>query len=848
MLALAGFAYVDDSDLIQVDDSTMIVARKMQETLNTWTDSRGVTGGILAPHKCWWYLVDFAYKRGGWKACSPRHESQLWIKTKRNAKTAVARLEPDQGMNMLGVYLAPNGNTQDHVSYLRKKADHWADNMRSSTANKEEVWTAMQRTIPFAMAYSLPASPLTREQCTFLMAPIFKTGLPRAGIASTIAVPIREGPVSHGGLGLLDAYIHMGTSQVDTLISHIWQKTPTGLLLEMALEDIALELGLPDTWHPQVLQQGLKYARTPTWVRHVMQFTVDHNISIQLETNYYQKHRAHDRTIMEAALAYSRNDRILQSINTVRMALKVVWLSDIASADGQLLDGRCIHSSSVFPPRNNHRWPKQHHTSPKDWTIWRTWISSLYQGTRRQLRRPLGDWRGTIQEWTTNWDCFVNEDEDTLYITQQGSQGWHRHIAQPGRARRYKRFYLEYLAFRELPMAPATLLRATIVRKRDYIEVIAIAQRPREWQRIGIPTDVWTPFQATKERIIHKIEDILQPIYLATSDHLDTLFRDFSNGQVVAVSDGSFFPNTKRAAAAWVIESQCRTQWIMGSILVPGSKDEFSAYRSELTGLLAISITLKLFSCCLTQPRHIIIGCDGETALRTLLKTRAEITANSPHSDLQSILVDVWANMDSHPYPVHIKGHQDATGILITRLEYLNIMMDKLATSTASAFDTTGETLHLPHTGLPRVSINNRPLSRNVMKSLYNSITSERLLQYLQHKVLGETVDISCIDFKAFGTARSQAPQYLNTFISKWLSNTLPTGLVLQKRKHRIFNRCPRCNQWGEDRYHLITCWDVRAKVIWDKQIELLTSLLLQQQTSPQISAYLLSGLNSIRQ
>jgi exonuclease III len=849
ILKLAGFAYVDDSDLIQVADSTQQVARKMQVTLNTWTASTGVTGGILAPQKCWWYLVNFEYKRGRWNACSPRRESQLWIKSNGKDKTLVSRLEPTQGMNMLGVYLAPDGNTQDHVSYLRRKAEQWAENMRHSTVNREEVWTALQRTIPFAMAYSLPASTLTRDECKFIMAPIFKTGLPRAGIASTIASSIRVGPISHGGLGLLDAYTHMGVSQVETLISHMWQKTPTGRLLEMALEDIALELGLVNTWQPTVLKRGLEYASTTTWIRHVLRFTVENNITLHIGRDYYHKLREHDQTIMENALEYSRNAQILKSINAVRMALKVVWIGDISTADGTLLDSRCFHPEPAFPRRNNYKWPQKHQTSPKDWTIWRSWLSSICQGTRRQLRNPVGHWQGTSQDWLVNWDCFINDEGDTLFLVNEDSKTWHRHIIQPGRARRYNRYYTDHLVYRELPVHPNTLLRASVVSRRGYIQVTAVAQRPRVWQRPGPHTNLWVVnLPVTQESIVQKIEEILHPIYIEKTNSLDILFRDFSNGQVVAVSDGSYFPDIKRAAAAWIIESQCRTQWIMGSIMVPGPIEDFSAYRSELTGLLAITITLKLLSCCFSQPRHLIIGCDGDAALTSLTQAREDITANSAHSDLQSMMVDLWDTMDIRPYPVHIKGHQDSTGKKITRLEYLNILMDKLATLTASSNTNTGAPLYLPQIGLSRVLINNRLISGNLTKSLYHSITTARLLQYLQHSVLGATMDMHCIDFQAFGKARSQAPQYLNTFISKWLSNTLPTGIILQQRKHRIFNRCPRCNHWGEDWYHIIQCWDARAKMIWNKQIDLLTQLLQKQQTCPTILSYLLQGVQSIRQ
>lgn len=81
----------------------------------------------------------------------------------------VAKLDTTQGMNMLGVHLAPDGNTKQHVFYLRRKAENWAAAINSSYGNREEVWTALHRTIPFTIAYSLPASTLTKDDCRWII-------------------------------------------------------------------------------------------------------------------------------------------------------------------------------------------------------------------------------------------------------------------------------------------------------------------------------------------------------------------------------------------------------------------------------------------------------------------------------------------------------------------------------------------------------------------------------------------------------------------------------------------------------------------------------------------------------
>jgi hypothetical protein len=114
-IELAGFAYVDNTDLVQVDNCPDAVAQKMQRLINKWNDLVSVTGGILAPQKSWWYLVTFQYSKGRWMATDPPTQYALTIKDAQNQRADIQCISVATGINMLGVHLAPNGNIQDHI-------------------------------------------------------------------------------------------------------------------------------------------------------------------------------------------------------------------------------------------------------------------------------------------------------------------------------------------------------------------------------------------------------------------------------------------------------------------------------------------------------------------------------------------------------------------------------------------------------------------------------------------------------------------------------------------------------------------------------------------------------------
>jgi hypothetical protein len=501
LLELSGFAYVDDTDLLQINNTVEEVVRNMQKKLDEWNEVIAATGGILSPSKCWWYLVTFEYVAGRWKACSPiNNDFHLWIKAESRRRVSIRHVDTTTGMNMLGVCLAPAGNRRDHVEMLRDKAVRWANSMKQSNANLEEVWTALHRTIPYSLCYSLPAVMLTKEECSYAMAPIIRTGLPTAGFVSTIPVAIRSGSISDGGLGIIDLYLHMGVSRIEALVSHLWQRTPTGHLLEVVLDDLGLELGLSkDPWHPDQLSKSLQYTTAHTWIHHTLQFALDHNIFIHLQDPHLPPNREHDYTIMEKVLESIQDKKILQSINRIRMELKLVWMSEMTVANGRTIDRRYLHTAATTFPRNKYRWPLQHHTSKADWQTWRRWIRTITRNNDMALQDPLGAWTCKRTDWILYWDCFVTSTMEILYIRMGDHQGWSRHIVKPGRQHRNLRFHKDSLHCRYLTEDPEYLFRATIQTHRDYLEVSAMEGPPQQLRpHIQDSHQLWLPFPAEK--------------------------------------------------------------------------------------------------------------------------------------------------------------------------------------------------------------------------------------------------------------------------------------------------------------------------------------------------------------
>jgi hypothetical protein len=63
-LALVGYAYVDDTDIItHIKDggNSPAVVQQIQHDINLWEGGLAATGGQLEPTKTFWYNIDFKW-------------------------------------------------------------------------------------------------------------------------------------------------------------------------------------------------------------------------------------------------------------------------------------------------------------------------------------------------------------------------------------------------------------------------------------------------------------------------------------------------------------------------------------------------------------------------------------------------------------------------------------------------------------------------------------------------------------------------------------------------------------------------------------------------------------------
>ena len=293
-IQFVGYAFVDDTDIVQTasnaTEPAALVAAKIQASMDEWEGGLWATGGALAPAKSHWYLIDFQWHKGQWRYRSNQEcPAQLSIRNHHGQRITLPRLEPHEARTTLGVNLAPDGNHDSQAHRMRRQAEEWADHVRTGYLQRHEVWVALHSTILRSLDYPLPATSLTFQQCSWIMAPVLQAALPAMGVSRSFPRAMVHAPLSLSGLGIPHLFHSQGINHLQSVLDHTTRQTITGQLLQASLEALIIEGGIG----PSILHQPystFSHWVTPSWWKQLWYFmdlydiTLHHNIDTPLQS------------------------------------------------------------------------------------------------------------------------------------------------------------------------------------------------------------------------------------------------------------------------------------------------------------------------------------------------------------------------------------------------------------------------------------------------------------------------------------------------------------------------------------------------------------------------------------
>ena len=816
-IRLVGFAFVDDSDVIQTaatpDTSSWEIADQAQIGLNRFVGGVRATGGDPQPKKCWWYLIEFLWKDGLWSYVEDAPQEgddsddedvmQMNVTDTSGNVQQIERLNPSVAKKTLGVWLAPDGNNRKAVSELRRISEEWADRVRSGHITREDAWIGLTQRIRKSLEYPMAALTLTEKECTYVEAPIFRHGLSRSGICKSFPRAVIQGPLRYQGLGVPSLYFHECRKHVELLVKHGPRGTVTGQLLRAIIEKHRVEIGIGGRFLEASYATYGSLA-TDTWIRHLWRFLSESKVTIEEDTPTLRLRREHDSFIIEAMANAGVSRGVLEAANRCRIFLRAVTLADICTGDGRQILYTAWLGKKDEDYTSPYRWPPQARPSSTDWAHWRRALRIAYTRSSnvydRHVRVPLGEW---IQMEAT-WRWFFSPGDSRVY--RKGNGRWeffqcHNRRSTRGHRRRFLRGGES--------MPPADLQPTRVTRdSRNRDAIYYSGSSP-----VSLPPPVLPPTTVIERIRSRPPSQSWANRKVATDDNALYVAQAIRDGDAIAVSDGSY--KQERGTAAFTIRGKTEIHPVTGVNMVPGYYADHQSYRAELSGLYGVVCTVE--DICLQHKITdgcIEIGCDGEQAVYKAFDTDRSLTPRSNDFDL---LTAIRAKVKKSPLTWKyrwIKGHQDdnkwhpaARGGL-DRWALLNIEMDHLAKLFWE--ETVSSPLplqHRIHDEAWPVFINNCKISTKLPERLYQFYHGCRAQKYwVDTRKRFSEEGFRRIDWDIVESAARSLGIGRRRWLAKHTVGMCGVGKWKKRWNEQEDASCPLCDADEETAAHVVRC------------------------------------------
>ena len=158
--------------------------------------------------------------------------------------------------------------------------------------------------------------------------------LSKMGFNGHWPIALRYGTHNMGSINLPSLYLEQTISQVNIVIKMLQTPSMEGLI-KATLDMFQLQSGQGR----DILQYPKKIEYTDsTWIQTLVNAMTYFRISIHRPDTYqFQPQRRNDTTIMDLVQQYNYTNTNLRHINTYRQYLKVIYVSDITTPDGNIL-------------------------------------------------------------------------------------------------------------------------------------------------------------------------------------------------------------------------------------------------------------------------------------------------------------------------------------------------------------------------------------------------------------------------------------------------------------------------------------------------------------------------------
>jgi hypothetical protein len=407
-----------------------------------------------------------------------------------------------------------------------------------------------------------------------------------------------------------------------------------------------------------------------TWIADVWKFAHRAKIGIEIKRHWTPKlTRQHDCALMDLALTLHVDTYQLRCINTCRLYLKVITISDVTNARGDRVLPHIVQGQPDIQRSSTLLWPSIPRPPKTFWQYWHILLQHL--GTDYKLSQPLGQW---IAPTHYLWRWF-RDSEGTVWEHDSAMDTWLAYTASSPTRQRTRSSCTLYQVGTGVPSQPPTVILYPtdhVPHSSTHFRVIHSLSPMKPAPTIPL-MDLWqhadTPaaFADTQPFFQHLL---CKPL---TEEESIAIATEIKERTLVVCSDGACDNSNSKASHGVVFASELLQQTVASCAgPVDGHPSLVTSYQAELSGIVAT--LYRVYRIC--QFYNITTGamklyCDNKGALTNAFKPiRPGIT---PYLNTDHDMIEVTQSLIKL-IPIVIttqwvKGHYSGKKMRLTNLQ-----------------------------------------------------------------------------------------------------------------------------------------------------------------------------------
>lgn len=379
-------------------------------------------------------------------------------------------------------------------------------------------------------------------------------------------------------------------AQLNKIQMHYSCPSSMGVVLQTSMELFILGLGFTASNPFSVPYKKYGLLVTDCWIKSMWEKCEHFNIDIKIRNIDLSPPREGDKWIMPVLAAAGHSPEQLQRLNRVRVHQQVLFLSDVLTASGWLLEDHTTQSRPGMTRWSGLRFPLQSPTQD-DFEYWSESIRALHP--IRGLGIRIGPY---VRASHRIWGWWHDEELDLLFHSNQETQSVDLY-KQLDRPNRWK--LSEAGLHRPLTGQPCSV-KCLPENLRMIVGATALP--------------VQSPPPSSITQALREGGDLWMWENLEITGDEDWLRDAIEAGSCLAVTDGLYMEDVYPdiCSAAFIFECQQGRGRIVGSFMEQSA--DACAYRGELMGLMAIHLVLRAIA--LVYPDvsgwiNLFSDCDG---------------------------------------------------------------------------------------------------------------------------------------------------------------------------------------------------------------------------------------------